>query len=540
MWYGIVLEYIRLSDGFARAVQRPSKHATCAAAAAMAEPSLVVPHAAGQAGKKRGRAQTERTVAVRAVNPSGIAHVEGLLPGLYSLTTGLKSKAIGVWSAQLQAVGAAVVAAAQLPHPAVAAMAAARDAGQATTAADLAQSWRHPAWLTWGELALIRAAAWLFPVTDWSHPVLTPCLLLLAQTLECAPTLTLADAAAGVAAAVLALELGLPGGRALPEAVGYLHATLCACAPHVLLAAADPPQSPALPLFAPAALQTGAGLSSTAAAQPLAWLPSLLKQWSKAHAAEQSQQAPRLPAGVLMARCPASASSKASAPAGSSFSSPDSAAHAAVGLVSTALRAAVAAAAGYGPSKAKNPGAAEVLFPLATVLQVVHSVRAKISAGPLRELVEQATAAVHGAVRSAGMDRTPLRLQAYRDKVRALASLEPDFEDKFVPRALPKDPAAREAEEVRRLKRAVRQERRGVARELRRDAEFIARHKAEAAAKRDVERAAKYNSVMSELQTQAATFNQMVKQGQVHGGGGGTSAGGGNKAKRRRAKMGLK
>ena len=64
VWYGIVLEYIRLSDGFARAVQRPSKHATCAAAAAMAEPSLVVPHAAGQAGKKRGRAQTERTVAV--------------------------------------------------------------------------------------------------------------------------------------------------------------------------------------------------------------------------------------------------------------------------------------------------------------------------------------------------------------------------------------------------------------------------------------------------------------------------------------------
>jgi nucleolar protein 14 len=76
--------------------------------------------------------------------------------------------------------------------------------------------------------------------------------------------------------------------------------------------------------------------------------------------------------------------------------------------------------------------------------------------------------------------------------------------------------AAEEAaarEEVRKLQRALQREKRGAARELRRDREFIVRAEDQKRAVRDGERSAKLKELMTELQQQQATFNQQVRGG---------------------------
>ena len=58
-----------------------------------------------------------------------------------------------------------------------------------------------------------------------------------------------------------------------------------------------------------------------------------------------------------------------------------------------------------------------------------------------------------------------------------------------------------------------------MARELRKDAQYLAKVRDEEFAARDKEREAKTKEIMSFLEQQQATFNQMVKQGVVKGGG---------------------
>lgn len=89
-------------------------------------------------------------------------------------------------------------------------------------------------------------------------------------------------------------------------------------------------------------------------------------------------------------------------------------------------------------------------------------------AGPLTALVGSVVADVESAIQSVRSSRQPLRLQARAMRPKAIRAYDPLFEDG--------NGGGVEAAkaEVRRLKRQIKRERKGVARELRKDAEFIA------------------------------------------------------------------
>jgi hypothetical protein len=101
-----------------------------------------------------------------------------------------------------------------------------------------------PAWPSGGDLVFLRAAATLFPTTDFEHAVATPALLLLAQLLAQCPVRSRRDAAAALWVAALAHEATAPAGRALPE--------LVTCLSSVLVAALPPARAQALPPTHPA------------------------------------------------------------------------------------------------------------------------------------------------------------------------------------------------------------------------------------------------------------------------------------------------
>lgn len=75
------------------------------------------------------------------------------------------------------------------------------------------------------------------------------------------------------------------------------------------------------------------------------------------------------------------------------------------------------------------------------------------------------------------------------------------------------DEAARMRAEIRGLQRQKKREQRGAARELRKDREFVVRELDKKAAVRAGERETNYKEVITFLQTQQATFNQMVRMG---------------------------
>merc|ERR1712048_1048304 len=73
------------------------------------------------------------------------------------------------------------------------------------------------------------------------------------------------------------------------------------------------------------------------------------------------------------------------------------------------------------------------------------------------------------------------------------------------------------ADYVKRMKSKVKQERKNVLRELRRDASFLAQVRNEEVRQRDLEHKEKMNKVMTFLQGQAAEHKVNVKAGLTHG-----------------------
>lgn len=119
--------------------------------------------------------------------------------------------------------------------------------------------------------------------------------------------------------------------------------------------------------------------------------------------------------------------------------------------------------------------------------------------------------------------RIPMRLQEQSGPPPSVRMLAPLLEDVNAPFSSNStaiatkyphlDPAvAREKEEIRQLQKAVKKEKRGAVRELRRDREFIVRAVDKAKAKRDGEREVVYKGLITDLQRQQAQMNQVLKK----------------------------
>lgn len=115
--------------------------------------------------------------------------------------------------------------------------------------------------------------------------------------------------------------------------------------------------------------------------------------------------------------------------------------------------------------------------------------------------------------------RTPLRLQSFAPTL--LPTFTPKFDENYT---LRKDKGAdRDKAKLKQLQRQVKRARKGAARELRRDSEFLAREKANEESARVDAKKEKQKEIWKWLEEQNATFNEQVKKGgnMLKGGGSG-------------------
>lgn len=131
-------------------------------------------------------------------------------------------------------------------------------------------------------------------------------------------------------------------------------------------------------------------------------------------------------------------------------------------------------------------------------------------------------ASVNERIEAAASARAPLRLQPVAPSV--LPSFAPKFDENYTVR---KDKTRdRDSAQRKQLQRQVKRARKGAARELRRDAEFVARAKQEEEDVRLADKRAKQKEIWRWLEEQHATFSQQVKKGgnMLKGGGSGGPA----------------
>ncbi|TMW59007.1 hypothetical protein Poli38472_007152 [Pythium oligandrum] len=126
---------------------------------------------------------------------------------------------------------------------------------------------------------------------------------------------------------------------------------------------------------------------------------------------------------------------------------------------------------------------------------------------------------IHEHLEKCWSAREPLRLQTFGPSV--LPSFAPKFDANYT---LRKDKTMdRDKAKLKQLQRQVKRARKGAARELRRDAEFLAREKQEEENSRIAAKREKQKEIWAWLEEQNATFNQQAKKGgnMLKGGGSG-------------------
>ena len=114
--------------------------------------------------------------------------------------------------------------------------------------------------------------------------------------------------------------------------------------------------------------------------------------------------------------------------------------------------------------------------------------------------------------------RLPLRMQAQSQVAVPIQSLVPEFDEHFTVHS-GESLKDREAIQLKAIKKQIKREEKGVARELRLDAAFLADEKEKERKEHSEEKEKKRKEVWSWLEQQQATFKQMAKQGPIRGGG---------------------
>ena len=125
--------------------------------------------------------------------------------------------------------------------------------------------------------------------------------------------------------------------------------------------------------------------------------------------------------------------------------------------------------------------------------------------------------------------RTLLQMQKEIQRPKAIKSYRPMFDEEYIVRK-DNDPN-RERAEIKKLKRQIAQERKGAAREIKKDSLYVARKQHEEREEWEAEVQKKYNNVIDFLDKQQSGFKKAIKEGTMHGGG--------MKAGRRKRRSGL-
>ncbi|GLD94822.1 hypothetical protein PINS_up003447 [Pythium insidiosum] len=161
------------------------------------------------------------------------------------------------------------------------------------------------------------------------------------------------------------------------------------------------------------------------------------------------------------------------------------------------------------------PSFDELVYPLYLLLHEV----ARSHFDGQQPQVNAAIARLHEQLEGCWRARQPLRLQTFGPTV--LPAFQPKFDANYT---LRKDKTMdREKAKLKQLQRQVKRARKGAARELRRDAAFLARAQQEETAARVASKKEQQREIWRWLEEQQATVNQQVKKGgeMLKGGGSG-------------------
>jgi nucleolar protein 14 len=181
----------------------------------------------------------------------------------------------------------------------------------------------------------------------------------------------------------------------------------------------------------------------------------------------------------------------------------------ALGEASTAsspqvLRALLAIVELVAAQYAALPSVDELLYPSYLLLHEISR-----SLLPKHEQLLAVIASVHDRLSDCWQQREPLRLQTFGPSV--LPAFTPKFDANYTVR---KDKTLdRDQAQTKQLTRQVKRARKNAARELRRDASFLAREKQEEETRRVADKKDKQREIWKWLEEQNATFNQQAKKG---------------------------
>lgn len=309
---------------------------------------------------------------------------------------------------------------------------------------DMANS--RPTSLHTGDLIVFTAVGSIFPTSDHFHQVVTPAILCMTRYLGQKVPRSLGDYATGTFLGLLTVQYQHLGKRYVPELMNFSLNTLCALAP-----AAPGTRLGNFPVHTPAdgTRVTGAGS------------PAIRK--------------------LTFGDCAAADLSAKEAES------------AKVSIVNTTIQVLDAAADIW----SGKPAIHETLEPVSRVLKHLTTKpnRTKLPAA-LNEAITKSHAKLTRTLKIAELSRRTLTLHNHRPL--AIKSHVPKFEDRFDP-TKHYDPD-RERADLAKLRAEHKRERKGALRELRKDANFMAREKLRAKKVRDEAYENKFRRIVAEIQ----------------------------------------
>lgn len=414
-----------------------------------------------------------------ALAPARVVEVDAISEALAAMTQEMPTVAAALWGRMLTGLQAKLAKALR-DH----------ELGQRARS-----TWPSP-----GALLLLRLLPRIFPVTDFRHPVVTPALLYLGQALSQCPVVTPTDVERGLFVAALAVQYTEGAGRLMPEAFAFLLSLLGAISGNTR-ALCLPTVAPSLAAVLHQHTVNAAGAGVEGGREDGATGPIVLGRRKKLEEEEDEYEEEKEDRAEAVTAALASQ------------------------YLSVACRLLGRVAAG---PLHKSPAARELFEPFIACLAALEDIVAKKKKGgkqgdsassPLA-LLRETKATVERVVEDALKVRTVL---SWRKKgVTAIQSLAPRIIDNFVVR---KDEGMeREAARVKQLTRQVKREKKGVMRELRRDATFLDAEKVRVEREKEAARKQVVKDNTAWFEASAADFNKQVKMAKgetLRGGGSG-------------------
>ncbi|PYH99527.1 Nop14-like protein [Aspergillus ellipticus CBS 707.79] len=301
------------------------------------------------------------------------------------------------------------------------------------------------------DLVILTGIAAIFPTSDHFHAIATPAHLCLARYLGQGAFNTLADLTTGTYAASLFLQYQTGSKRYMPELMNFILNTLCHLSPK------EPSES--LGYFPSRSPATSLRLNPS---KPVS--PRKLQFWDMTDLSSNTTATTITYEETKLS------------------------------LITT-LVTLLGTASDLWTDKSAYP---EIFEPVQKVLNhVVRSCKGKVSPAA-RKTLQETLDRINAQLPKARHTRRPLLLHNHRPL--AIKTAIPKFEESFNPNKH-YDPD-RERAESNRLKTEYKRERKGAMRELRKDANFIAREKLRDKKERDAEYEKKYKRLVAEVQNE--------------------------------------